>query len=292
MLLDLVLTYDCNLACDYCTITDAMRRRSLPLDVAIRSIDRAASRGVHAVAFTGGEPTIVEALPKLIAYARSRGFDDIKVSSNGLRYAYAPYLELLHRCGVTRFHVSMHARADADYDVAVQRAGAAELRRQAIQHLVERKLNPVADLILTKTSLLDLEGWIGDLRAQGIARFRLWLVSLTDKNAPNVEMLPRLEDAAPTLMRVFDAARAEDYEVLSLHVPRCFLPGHEAHVAHPGEGGVMVVTPDSTFDLASSRLTGGVKPAACASCRYEGQCPGLRADYVARHGDAVYPNTD
>ncbi len=50
-----------------------------------------------------------------------------------------------------------------------------------------------------------------------------------------------------------------------------------------------VVTPESVFDLRDSKLTGGVKPAACKRCRFEARCPGLRRDYVERFGDAVYP---
>ncbi len=71
---------------------------------------------------------------------------------------------------------------------------------------------------------------------------------------------------------------------MSLHIPRCFLPGYEEHVRHPGEDVVTVVTPDDVFDLKDSRLGGGVKPAGCAGCKFAGQCPGLRQDYVERFG--------
>ncbi len=58
---------------------------------------------------------------------------------------------------------------------------------------------------------------------------------------------------------------------------------------HPGTDRVAVLTPDGYFELKDSRLGGGVKPAACATCAFRDDCPGLRADYVARHGDAVFP---
>jgi hypothetical protein len=34
-----------------------------------------------------------------------------------------------------------------------------------------------------------------------------------------------------------------------------------------------------------------VKPEPCKRCRFDGECPGLRGDYVERFGDAVYPIT-
>jgi cyclic pyranopterin phosphate synthase len=275
-----VLGYDCNLACTYCTITDEMRRRALPTERVGREIDRAAGRGYADVAFTGGEPTIRSDLGALVKYARRRGFEHVKVASNGLRYAHAPYLDQLVAAGVDRFHVSMHAFSDADYERTVRRAETAALRRTAVANLVERGLDPIADLILKEDTYRDVRAWIAELHAQGIRRFALWLVSLTDQNAGKVEQLPRLSDVAPLLLPAFDDARRGGYEVVSLHVPRCFLPGYEDHVRHPGADLVTVVTPDEVFDLRDSRLSGGVKPEGCQGCRWAAACPGLRRDYV------------
>jgi MoaA/NifB/PqqE/SkfB family radical SAM enzyme len=283
-LLDVVLGYDCNLACTYCTITDEMRRRALTPERVAREIDRAAARGFKEVAFTGGEPTLRDDLPALVKHARRRGFEHVKVASNGLRYAHAPYLDHLSACGVDRFHVSMHARADDAYEATVRREATAPMRRAAIENLVARGLDPVADLILKEDTYREARPWIAELRALGVRRFALWLVSLTDQNAGNVDQLPRLTDVAAAIVPAFDDARAGGYEVVSLHVPRCFLPGHEDHVRHPGADLVTVVTPDEVFDLKDSRLSGGVKPPGCEGCRWANACPGLRRDYVAVFG--------
>ncbi|APR79800.1 Molybdenum cofactor biosynthesis protein MoaA [Minicystis rosea] len=283
-LLDVVLGYDCNLACTYCTITDEMRRRALPAERVAREIDRAASRGYKDVAFTGGEPTIRSDLGVLVKHARRRGFEHVKVASNGLRYAHAPYLDQLVACGVDRFHVSMHAFSDAAYETTVRRAETAKLRRTAIENLVARGLDPVADLILKNDTYRDVRAWIAALHALGIRKFALWLVSLTDQNAGNVEQLPRISDVVPHLLPAFDDARRGGYEVVSLHIPRCFLPGYEDHVRHPGADRVTVVTPDEVFELSASRLSGGVKPEGCRGCRWADACPGLRRDYVDVYG--------
>jgi cyclic pyranopterin phosphate synthase len=288
-LLDVVLGYDCNAACTYCTITDEMRRRALSPEAVAREIDRAALAGFREIAFTGGEPTIREDLPKLVRYARKRGFLDVKVSSNGLRYAHEAYLDHLIAAGVNRFHVSAHALGDAAYEQVTRLPGTGPAFRRGVEHLVARGLDPTLDLILKEDTYRELPVWIDALVALGVRRFALWLVSLTDGNAKNVEQLPEIAAIVPLLTRAFDGARAGGYEVVSLHVPRCFLPGYEDHVRHPGDGGVRVVTPDEVFDLRDSRLTGGHKPAACARCAFDDRCPGLRRDYVERFGDTVTP---
>jgi cyclic pyranopterin phosphate synthase len=284
-LLDVVLGYDCNLGCSYCTITQAMRARALSTERVVRELDRAALRGYDEVAFTGGEPTIRADLAALVRHAKRRGYKHVKVASNGLRYAHAPYLDHLVQAGVDRFHVSMHAWSDASYDETVRLAGAATHRRRAIDHLVARGLDPVADLILKEDTYRDVAPWVESLVAQGVRRFALWLVSLTDENAGKTEQLPRLTEVAPYLVSTFEAARQGGYEVVSLHVPRCFVPGYEAHVEHPGGGLVTVVTPDDVFELKSSRLGGGVKPTGCVGCRWAAECPGLRRDYIEVYGE-------
>ena len=283
-LLDIALGYDCNLKCTYCTITDEMRRRPMATSFAAGHIVAAAREGFRDVAFTGGEPTTRDDLPPLVKLARRHGYEHVKVASNGLRYAHAAYLDMLLAAGVDRFHVSLHAHDDATYERTVQRAGAAELRRQGLANLLAQGLDPVADLILTTETLPGLCAWVAALHALGIRRFALWLVSLTDANADNVASLPRMSDAAPELEACFDAARRDGYEVVSLHVPRCLLPRHLDHVHHPGDERVRVVTPDAVFDLASSRLAGGLKPEACSRCRFHDRCPGVRPDYAARFG--------
>lgn len=290
-LLDLVLGYDCNAACTYCTITAEMRRRALPTEAVAREIDRAAKAGFRRISFTGGEPTIRDDLPGLVRLARRRGFDEVKVSSNGLRYAHDAYLDHLVAAGVTRFNVSAHAFGDAAYEETTQLPASGPLFRRAIEALVARGLDPTLDLILKEDTYRALPSWIEALHALGARRFALWLVSLTDQNARNVAQLPRIEAMAPMLTEAFDRARARAYEVVTLHVPRCFLPGYEDHVRHPGLEPVRVVTPDESFELRASRLSGAHKPPACARCAFDGVCPGLRPDYAARHGDAVRPVT-
>lgn len=285
-LLDVVVGYDCNLKCTYCTITDGMRRRALPTRAITSEIDTAAGRGIRRIAFTGGEPTIFQSLPALVRYAKQRGFQEIKIASNGLRYAHAPYLDHLISAGANRFHLSLHAFGDADYERTVQRSDTAPLRRAAIENLRARGIAPIADLIVKNDTYGELSPWIRSLVALGIRTFNLWLVSLTDQNAGRVEQLPKISDTVPFLIEAFDDARRGGYEVFSLHVPRCLLPpAYANHVRHPGAEGVRVITPDEVFDLTRSRLTGGVKPAGiCDRCRHTADCPGLRRDYVELYG--------
>lgn len=290
MLLDLVLGYECNLACDYCTITPAMRRRNLTTAAAAQAITRGAQRGLTALQLGGGEPTIRRDLLPLIALARRLGFRDIKLQTNGLMLAYEGYLASLQAAGLSRLAISIHAHEPDRYHRLVQVDGAFAHLERGLARAVASGLPIEAELIAKQDTYAQLPAAARWLAGRGVDSVRLWLVSLTDGNADHPESLPRLREVAPSFCVVFDEARAAGRRAVSLHVPRCLLPGYEEHVIDPAAGGVLCVTPDAEFELADSRLSGQVKPESCRRCIHDADCPGVRRDYAERHGtDELVP---
>lgn len=290
-LLDLVLQYECNLKCSYCTITDGMRAREpLSLKTVGGEIARAASLGCTSVQFTGGEPTLWPGLIKAAAFCRAKGYTDIKVQSNGLLFAHEANVERLGSAGVNRVAVSVHGwNPTAPTYVSTTRGpdDAEDRLRDAIANLVASPgLEVEVDLIVMRSTLPTIVAGLAALHQLGVQTFKLWFVSLTDNNAKNVDSMPTLTEVVPAVSACLAYGVEHGIDVRSLHVPRCLLPGHEDQVDHPGVGvAVRVVTPDAVFDLRRSRLSGGHKPDRCATCRYDDVCPGLREDYVGRYGD-------
>lgn len=285
MLLDLVLDYDCNLACNYCTITPAMRRRSLPTGAIVRQLRAARDAGFDRVSFTGGEPTIRGDLLPLIREAKRLGYEDIKVQSNGLLYAEGANVDRLAEAGVTRWHVSIHTHRPEAYERMVRREGTHALMERGLCHLVDRGLDPTADQIVmrdTHEHLAEAVDWLAD---RGVRRSQLWLVSLTDGNADNLASLPPLRELMPSVFAAFDRADARGVDLRSLHLPHCLLGPRKDRGLDPAAGGVRVVTPDAILDLRDAKLTPRRYVAACDGCPEKGACPGVRPDYLERYGD-------
>jgi MoaA/NifB/PqqE/SkfB family radical SAM enzyme len=285
-MLDIILLYDCNLACDYCTITPEMRRRSLSSAEVVRELERGRAEGHDAISFTGGEPTIRRDLVGLVRTARERGFREIKIQTNGLMLAHPRNLERLVAAGANLFHVSIQTHLQAEYDRMVRQPGAFPLMAAALANLTDRGLRLRADLIVTRETYPRLPDAVRWLAQRKVRALDLWYVSLTDGNAGNVDSLPRMSDAVPVMRQALAVARAEGMEARSLHVPRCLLGADAVHAYDPGSDRVKVVTPDSAFELDRSKLAGRVRLPACeGGCAYRALCPGVREDYLARFGD-------
>jgi molybdenum cofactor biosynthesis enzyme MoaA len=286
-LLDIIVGYDCNLFCDYCTITDAMRRRALGAEQIAAELARGRADGYDRVSFTGGEPTIRGDLLALLRRARDLGYVDIKVQSNGLLLATKENADRLVAAGTTRVHISIHTHERAAYEALVRREGTYDAMATAIEGLAVRgDIELVADVILKEDTYRKLPDALQWLHGRGVTRADLWFVSLTDNNATNIASMPRMTDVVPVMRRAFAWARAHAMTVRSLHVPRCLLGDDHPHAFDPALEGVRVVTPDATFELTRSKLTGQEHVPACDDCDFRARCPGLRRDYLDRFGDA------
>lgn len=284
-LLDVILGYDCNLACDYCTITPAMRARSLGAGQVVAAMREGRRDGLDRAAFTGGEPTIRGDLLGLVRAARRLGFADVKVQSNGLVLGQGDNAARLAAAGATRLHISVHTHVEARYEALVRSAGSFEKMVAGLDAMLATGLPLVVDLILKEDTYRGLPEAVAWLHARGVRAVDLWFVSLTDHNAENVGSLPRMTEVTPVMAEAFAFARAQGMVLRSLHVPRCLLGDEHPHAFDPGAARVRVLTPDACFDLKDSRLAGQRQVAACVGCRFEAVCPGLRPDYLAVFGD-------
>lgn len=284
-LLDIILDYECNLACDYCTCV-GRAGAALATEAAVAAMRHGRVAGLDAVSFTGGEPTLRRDLIPLIRTARALGYCDVKLQTNGLVLAHRPNLDRILAAGTTLVHLSVQTHLPDAYDRMVRRAGAHALMAQALDHLVASGVQLRCDLIITATTRHHLESAVRWLAARGVSAIDVWYVSLSDANRGNHSSLPSWSDAVPRLREALAAARALGIQVRSLHVPRCVLGADHPHAWDPGSSRVRVVSPEATFDLSDSRLAGQVHVAACEGCNYFDVCPGIRPDYLARFGDS------
>ena len=284
-LLDIILGYDCNLACTYCTITEAMRARALPARSVVAEMERARNSGFVNVSFTGGEPTIRPDLLPLVRRAAGLGYRGIKVQSNGLLLGVGDNAARLLDAGVTCEHISIHTHQAAGYEEMVRRSGTHRHMRRALEVLAAADVELGADVILESETTPRLPAAVDWLAARGVRAADLWFVSLTDGNANRAHSLPLMSEAVPFIAEARVRAEAHGIRLRSLHIPPCILGAHADLAYNPALQRVRVVSPDAVFDLADSALTPRQHVAACDGCEHQTRCGGLRPDYLAEVGD-------
>ena len=81
---DFMLLGRCNMRCPFC-FGPRHHMPPMPTQNILTIIDRLKDLGVTGIVFTGGEPTLISDLPKILSYAKSRGFTCV-LSSNGTTF--------------------------------------------------------------------------------------------------------------------------------------------------------------------------------------------------------------
>jgi cyclic pyranopterin phosphate synthase len=286
VLVDVMIGYACNVQCDYCSITDEMRKENMATLPVMAALAEARRRGATKVAFGGGEPTIRRSLLPLVRWCRDRGYRSIKIPSNGLMYSYRAYAEEACDAGITDFHISFMAHTPELYARIMGRPDALALVTEGVRNLKALGRKPVGDLIIKHDTWMHLADIVEHWAGFGIETFNLWLVSLSDRNRDNLESLPKVSEMRAGIVAAFERGKQLGVTVRSRHIPRCMLAGYEEHVVDLREDKVLVVTPRATFALWESKISPNTYAEKCNGCRYQhGICLGLRRDYLERYGD-------
>ena len=160
--LDLALTYRCNNDCAHCynvehpsLILSALTRGAesglrdeLSADDWKRVLDKAWELGIPHIIFTGGEPTLRQDLPELVAHAEHNG-QITGLNTNARRLADTHYVEKLVAAGLDHVQITFESSDAEIHDRMVQAKGAFN---QTVQGLKNALGSPL--YVMTNTTML------------------------------------------------------------------------------------------------------------------------------------------
>ncbi|MEK7383648.1 MAG: radical SAM protein [Elusimicrobiota bacterium] len=96
----------CNQKCLFCSNPE--NGRVISWREAVELVDSFVENEAAGVIFTGGEPTLFDRLPELVAYARKKGLP-ARLITNGQKVCKPDYLRALVDAGLDHMHISVHS---------------------------------------------------------------------------------------------------------------------------------------------------------------------------------------
>jgi len=164
---DVALTYACNNACRHCYNPPA-RRAMRPLDeVQWRGvISRLAAIGIPHVVFTGGEPTLVDALPQLVAHARRKNLI-VGLNTNGRRMAEPEFASSLAGAGLNHVQITLESYRPEVHN-AMTRSMSFDETVAGIRRSLDARLHTITNTTLTRTNAADVEPLVDFLHELGL----------------------------------------------------------------------------------------------------------------------------
>lgn len=146
--MDLALTYRCNNDCAHCY--NARSRQFPELDTSHwkQMIDRCWELRIPHIVFTGGEPTLRNDLPELIAHAEANG-QITGLNTNARRLQDAGYVSALVDAGLDHVQITLESHDPAIHDRMVGSSGAWKQTTAGLQNVLKTRL-----YVMTNTTLL------------------------------------------------------------------------------------------------------------------------------------------
>ena len=146
--MDLAITYRCNNDCPHCYNA---RLRSYPeLNTANwkKIIDRLWDLNIPHLIFTGGEPTLRNDLPELIAYAEGKG-QITGLNTNARRLSEPSFVDQLVEAGLDHIQITVESHDPAVHDKMVNLQGAWQQTITGLKNAMNSSL-----FVMTNTTML------------------------------------------------------------------------------------------------------------------------------------------
>lgn len=170
--MDLALTYRCNNDCSHCY--NARPRTFTEMDTAgwKKVIDRVWDLAIPHIVFTGGEPTLRNDLPELIAYAEAKGLIT-GLNTNGIRLSSPDYTNSLVSAGLDHVQITLESHLPDIHDAMVHHTGAWEQTSRGISNALNSRLYVMTNTTMLQINTPTLEGTLDYLARLGVTTIGL-----------------------------------------------------------------------------------------------------------------------
>lgn len=306
--MDLALTYRCNNECTHCYNARPRDFPELTTTDWFNIIDKLWEIGIPHLVFTGGEPSLREDLPDLIAHAQSNG-QITGINTNGRRLSDPNYVQRLVDAGLDHVQITLESHKPEIHDHMVENHGSWTQTTRGIQNALKTKLYVMTNTTLLGENANNLENILEFLGELGVPTIGLNALIYSGHGAtinsglPEAELEPLLELArrktdhynqkliwyTPTQYCHFDPVQ------LDLGVKGCTAAIYNMCIEPNGDvipcqsyyqslGNILTHPWESIWNnpLANSLRNRHYAPAECSRCAFFSECGGgcpLSLDY-------------
>ncbi|NOY97656.1 MAG: radical SAM protein [Chloroflexi bacterium] len=198
--MDLALTYRCNNDCAHCYNARARDFPELSTGEWQRILDKTWELGIPHVVFTGGEPTLRDDLPDLIAHAEANG-QITGLNTNARRMSDPRFLARLVEAGLDHVQITVESSDAAVHDRMVQAKGAFPQTIKGLQNALASPLYVMTNTTMLRDNVRTIPDTLDFLADLGVPTVGLNALIYAGHGAtvgtglPESELTPLLETA-------------------------------------------------------------------------------------------------
>jgi radical SAM protein with 4Fe4S-binding SPASM domain len=205
--MDLAITYRCNNKCLHCYAGGPRETKEMTTEEWHKVMHKLLKLGIPHVVFTGGEPTMRDDLPELVAYTQEIGLVSGLVT-NGRRLRDESYFNSLVDAGLDHVQVTVESHDPEVHDKITGVEGSWEETVQGLKNAIASPIYTLSNTTLNKYNVGDILKTIDFLSSLGLKQFACNSLIYSGK-APEVAKEFALDEASlePILTKIRNHAR-------------------------------------------------------------------------------------
>ncbi|MFA6030422.1 MAG: radical SAM protein [Elusimicrobiota bacterium] len=285
---ELVLNYNCDARCSFCSQGCFDKRLNARFEDIARAVYLGKKRGYKRLGLSGGEALLRPDLAKIVALGRSVGFTYIRLQTNGIRLADPRLCRLLVRAGLTFAKLTFASHRPEVHDALVGVKGAWRRTMAGLRHMKALKALVGVNILLNRRNLAELPATVRFFLDEGVSEFvviyPLYLGSMA-KNAKTLGIT--LKQASGPVVETLGFMEREGLSdgIKVLNMPPCFLPGFEDRAMGLYRFNTLVTSPDGRpTDLDEDASRARTQGPPCRACSLRRRCGGVDRHYPELYG--------
>jgi radical SAM protein with 4Fe4S-binding SPASM domain len=168
--MDLALTFRCQNNCRHCYTGGPHETEEMSTESWKRVLDRMKELGIFIATFTGGEPTLREDLPELIAYAQKTGIVTGLVT-NGRKLKDRGFVSTLEKTGLDFAQITLESRKPEIHDQMTGAQGSWQETVEGIRNLISTTIHTTTNTTLTKLNAAGFSETVDFIHSLGVKAF-------------------------------------------------------------------------------------------------------------------------
>jgi MoaA/NifB/PqqE/SkfB family radical SAM enzyme len=284
---DLKLGFRCNNNCLSCPQAHRRHLGELSTERVKGELEAARADGATGVVLTGGEPTVREDLFELARFAKSIGFENIQLQTNGRMLYYKEFTKRLVDAGINDFCIGLHSDTAKVHDFLTRSPGSFDQAVQGIKNLKALNQFVAMNSVIHRLDFERLPKRAELAVSLKVDQFQLAFIHCCGNAAKNMDLLcPRKSEVKPFVHKALDIALAGGLTVMVEAYPYCFMQGYEKYCSD------LYMPPAEVRDAEGVILefdelrknTAKLRGKECPKCRFFKVCEGPWREYPKKFG--------
>jgi len=290
--IDIKADYRCNNNCLFCVVDRSQPHTSLSPSEVGKELDNSRRQGAESVAFTGGEPTINPNILSFIKSAKTLGYKEIMLITNGRLLSNFDVAEKLVLAGANKFMFSIHG-LNTVHDSLTKVKGSLGQAIEGFKNIKSLKQEIITDTVANSLNYKHLPDIIEYLIKLGSSVCQIDFIIPTGNAWQNREMIPSFDRCIPYIHKTLDLAITGGYDkkITIMGVPYCHMKGYEQYMNEPRIPEIRISSSEPTHatdDYNLRRAEGKLKIEKCRLCENFSRCEGIWENHVKLFGKDIF----